>query len=236
MQTHAAILGDAHGDGKLGTVSAVSALHPTGEEYHAGMLKHRLVIIGLLAAVVFVLGLLLGMLVPRWGNDGRPKVYNTAAILTQVQGLSQLVTVKYVMQKVQILEDPPQNVLRQLLPDNTRVILIAHGIVKAGVDLGKLKAEDIVISGSKILLTLPRAQITDAYLDEKNTQVIERTTGFLRSFNKDLEQTTRQNAIDDIGRAARTSGILKDADERARQQLTHLFQQLGFEQVEFRSQ
>ena len=41
------------------------------------------------------------------------------------------------LEKVVILDDPPQNTLRQLLWDNTRVILVAHGIVKAGIDLGK---------------------------------------------------------------------------------------------------
>jgi hypothetical protein len=49
-----------------------------------------------------------------------------------------------------------------------------------------------------------------------------------------LEQTARQNAIDDIRRAARLGGIAKDADQRAREQLKQLFQQLGFQQVEFR--
>jgi hypothetical protein len=70
-------------------------------------------------------------------------------------------------------------------------------------------------------------------LDDANTRVIEHNTGFLRSFNKDLEQTTRQNAIDDIRRAARSSGILKDAEEKAQAQLTNLGRQLGFEEVEF---
>jgi hypothetical protein len=162
-----------------------------------------------------------------------PKVYNTATILKQVQTLAQLVTVKYVMEKVEVLTDPPQNPFRAALPDDTHVTLIAHGIVKAGVDLSQIKPADLRVSGKKIMLTLPLAQITDAYLDDKLTQIVERNTGFLRSFNKDLEQTARQNAIDDIRRSARSSGILKDAEERARAQLTHLCKQLGFEEVEF---
>jgi hypothetical protein len=55
-------------------------------------------------------------------------------------------------------------------------------------------------------------------------------------FDKDLEQAARQNAVADIRRAARTAGILKDADERAAAQLRSLFLQMGFEQVEFRPQ
>jgi hypothetical protein len=198
------------------------------------MFKSRLIAIALLLAVVFGLGLFLGHGLPRWvGFGSAPRVYNTATILTQVQTLSQLVTVKYVMEKVEVLEDPSQNPLRQLLPDNTRVILVAHGIVKAGVDLSQLKPGDVRVSGKKIVLALPPPQITDAYLDEKQTQVIEHTTGFLRSFNKDLEQTTRQNAIDDIRRAARSGGILKEAEDRAHAQVTRLLQELGFEEVEF---
>jgi Protein of unknown function (DUF4230) len=198
------------------------------------MFKHRLANFALLLAVVFVLGLVLGIGFPRWAKSrSTPKVYNTATILKQVQGLSELVTVKYVMERIEVLTDPPQNPLRAALPDDTHVTLIAHGIVKAGVDLARISPSDVRASGKKIVLTLPGAQITDAYLDDKLTQVVERNTGFLREFNKDLEQTARQNAIDDIRRSARTTGILKDAEERARAQLTHLCKQLGFAEVEF---
>lgn len=198
------------------------------------MLKQRLAIVGLLVALCFGLGLGLGLWLSRWAGTGSsPKIYNTATILQQVQTLSQLVTVKYVLEKVEVLEDPPQNLLRQFLPDNTRVILVAHGVVKAGVDLSRLGPGDVQVTGKRIVLALPRAQITDAYLDEKQTQVVEHTTGFLRTFNKDLEQTTRANALDDIRRAARNHGILKEADERAREQVKQLCQELGFEQVEF---
>ena len=199
------------------------------------MFKNRLTIIVLfLLALLFGVGLVLGLFLPRWGGfHSAPKVYNTATLLQQVQTLSQLVTVKYVLEKVEILDDPPQNAIRALLPDNTRVILLAHGIVKAGIDLSQLKAADLEISGRNVSIRLPPVQITDAYLDEKQTQVLERNTGILRDFNKDLEQTARLNAIGDITRAARAGGILKDADERARVQVSNLFKQLGFEKVEF---
>ena len=198
------------------------------------MSKKHLALLGLLLAAIFGVGLLFGVLVPRWLAGRFSRSYNTATLLVQVQSLSQLVTVKYVMEKVVILEDPPQNPVRRLLPDETRVILVAHGIVKAGVDLGLMKPGDLRLSGKTITVTLPPAQIVDAYLDEKQTQVVEHNTSFLRYFNKDLEHNARQDAIEDIRRAARTSGILKDADERARLELKNLFGQLGYE-VKFRS-
>jgi hypothetical protein len=130
------------------------------------------------------------------------------------------------MEKVVVLEDVKWY-------GESRVLLIAHGIAKAGVDLGRLKEGDIQTDGQKITIRLPQPQIIDCYLDEKQTRVVERSTGLLRTFDKDLEQTARQNAVADIRIAARTAGILKDADERARWQLMILFHQMGFQQVEF---
>src|SRR5215470_15492604 len=162
------------------------------------MLKQRLAIIVLVLAVIFTIGLVIGVLLPHLAGIGgaRSGPYNTSAIIQQVQTLSELVTVKYVMEKVVIEEDPPQNTIRRLLPDDTRVILVAHGIVKAGVDLGKMKPEDVRLSGKQITLALPKAQITDAYLDEMQTKVVEHNTSLFRDFNKDLEQTARLNAVE----------------------------------------
>jgi len=203
-------------------------------------MKRRLILVVLLLVVIFVLGIGLGLFFRKLSGIGStPTVYNTATVLRQVQTLSQLVTVKYVMEKVVILEIPPGSTLGKMFAGESRVLLLAHGIVKGGIDLGRLEPRDLEISGKKVIIRLPPAQITDAYLDEKQTRVIERKTGGLWPFdnkdfdNKDLEQTARRQAVDDIGRAARNSGILTDADERARAQLTNLFLQLGFEQVEF---
>ena len=198
------------------------------------MFRSRLVGAVFVLAIVFALGLGAGLVVLRWTGAGHaPKVYNSATIIRQVQTLSELVTVKYVLERVVVLEAPPESVLGQMFAGENRVLMLAHGVVKAGVDLGKLEPGDIEISEKKVFLKLPPPQITDAYLDDKESRVIERTTGRFRTFDKDLEQTVRQNAVDDLRRAARFSGILRDADDRARKQLKNLFDRLGLE-LEFR--
>jgi hypothetical protein len=68
------------------------------------------------------------------------------------------------------------------------------------------------------------------------TLIWTRSKGFLRDFDKDLEQTARQNAVDDIRLAARQNGILSDASERAQLELALFLHQAGFEQVEFSSE
>jgi hypothetical protein len=190
------------------------------------MLNTRLVIVGLelaIAAGVVLFGALLWIRQPL--SRTPPKIQNTATILKQVQTLSELVTVKYVLEKIVILEDVKWY-------GENRVLLVAHGIVKAGVDLQELGPNDVRVEEKKAFIKLPPARITDVYLDDQKTRVVDRATGLLRAFDKDLEQNARRQAVDDLARSARFNGIQSDAEERARLQLTNLFRQFGLE-VEF---
>lgn len=171
-------------------------------------------------------GVWLGLFLTRFLKGTGPTFRNTATILQQVQTISELVTVKYVMEKVVVLEDVKWY-------GENRVLLVAHGVAKAGVDLSQLKEGDIQTNGDRITIRLPQPQIIDCYLDEKHTSVIERSTGLLRTFDKDLEQTARRQAVADMRTSARVNGILKDADDRVRWQLIFLFHQMGFQQVDF---
>ncbi len=178
-----------------------------------------------LVVAIFIGGLWLGF-TGRWLKGSGPHEENTATVVEQIQTLSDLVTVKYVVEKVEVLEDAKWY-------GENRVLLLAHGIVKAGIDLKRLQPGDVTVSGKKIIVRLPVPQITDAYLDDNQSRVIDHTTGLLREFDKDLEQTARADAVSDIQRAARNNGILNDADERARLELAMFLHQAGFEEVEF---
>ena len=193
------------------------------------MLKTRLV------NAVFGLAILLGLVVMFWfvlpqlaRLRSAPRIANTPNILLQVQNLSQLITVKYVMEKVIVYED------KQWFGDS-RVLMIAHANVLAGIDLKEIKPGDIEVTGKTIKLKLPKAKAPMAYtaIDDARTKVVERTTGMLRTFDKDMEQNARKQAVLDINLAAVDAGILKDADDRAKSQLSNLFQSMGFEKVEF---
>jgi len=189
-----------------------------------------------LVVVACVIGLAMAMtialLITR--RAARPQFASTPTIVLQIQSLSELVTVKYVLEKVVAYDDPKY--FADLIPlGDNKVILLAHGVVKAGVNLSKLTNDDVTISEGKITLTIPNATLTDAYLDEKHTQILDRRTGLLRSFDKDLEKTARQYALAEIQRAARQGGIEREANERAREQLTGLLRTLGYKEVEIRT-
>jgi hypothetical protein len=151
---------------------------------------------------------------------------NTETVVEQIQTLSDLVTVKYVVEKVVILDD-------QKWYGENRVLLLAHGVVKAGIDLKRLQSGDVKVSGKTIYVHLPPPQLTDAYLDDTKSKVIDHTTGLLRDFDKDLEQTAREEAVLDIRRAAINNGILNDASERAQLELAVFLHQAGYDNVKF---
>src|SRR6185312_15920622 len=185
---------------------------------------HKRILVGL--ALVFMLWI--GWRVGRRSDvQGPRRMYDTPVLLEQVQTLSELVTVKYVVEKVEIWDDPPSG-WRQFVAGDNRILLLARGVVKAGVDFSKLKSEDVKVQGKTIWINLPPAHITDAYLDDKETKVIERTTGFLRTFDKDLEQNVRLTAVNDMRLSASRGGIVKDANDRARVQLASFFRLMGF--------
>lgn len=198
------------------------------------MAKARRATVLITVVALFFIGIYCGSKLPRlFGSRGATRTYDTPVLLQQVQTLSELVTVKYVVEKVEVWDDPPSGLLTQFVAGDNRILILARGVVKAGVDLGKLKPEDLRIQGKTIWINLPTAHVTDAYLDDKETKVIERTTGFLRSFDKDLEQNVRRTAVEDMRQSASRGGILRDANDRARTQLASFFTLMGFEKVEF---
>jgi Protein of unknown function (DUF4230) len=193
----------------------------------------RIFSITVIAAILLGIGAWVGFKLTSRRDHSQPHEESTSTVIRQVQSLADLVTVKYVVEKVVILDAPPESTLGQFVQGDNRVLLLAHGVVKAGIDLKHFSPADISISGKSIRIQLPPAQITDAYLDDNLTKVIDWKQGFLRSFDKDLEQTARQMAVEDIRRAARTDGILNEATQRAQWQLAVFFQNAGFERVEF---
>lgn len=181
-------------------------------------------------AMVFVLavfagGIWLGVRFVARPASG-PHEEQTDAVVEQIQTLSDLVTVKYVVEKVVILDDAKWY-------GENRVLLLAHGVVKAGIDLKRLKPGDVTVSGKSISIRLPKPELTDAYLDDRRSSIIDHTTGLLRTFDKDLEQTAREEAVMDVRSAAVQNGILDDATQRAELELALFLHEAGYQQVVF---
>ena len=187
-------------------------------------LTNRLLIGFVVLAATFGTGVWLGFGAPGLMRPLRP---DTPVILKEVQALSELATVKYVMEKVVTHEI-------EKVFGRDKILLVAHGVVKAGIDFGTMVPDDLRISGKDISIHLPRSQVTDSYLDEKQTFVYDRGTGLFVRPENNLESEARRMALTAMLTAAHGAGIHREADERARALVTGLCRQLGYERVEFR--
>jgi hypothetical protein len=150
-------------------------------------------------------------------------------IVRQVRTLSRLETIEYSLEKV-ITAESGQGPFGFLIGD--RLLLVAHGSVIAGVDLGKLTPDDVQVNDlGQITLTLPPAEVFTATLDNHQTYVYSRGTGLLTKGNVQLETAARKAAEDEIRRSAIEDGILTQADRNAQAFLQTFLGSLGFNQV-----
>jgi hypothetical protein len=157
--------------------------------------------------------------------DGRQ-----AAVIVQIQSLARLETMTYRVEKV-IEAEKSGNMLQDVFFGD-RILLIANGEVIAGVDLGKLREDDVVVSeDDAVTVTLPRSEIFVATLDNEQTRVYDRDQGLLSRGDSQLETRARQAAEAAILQAACDQQILERAAGEARVQIAALLGLLDFSDV-----
>nr|BAL58281.1 hypothetical conserved protein [uncultured Chloroflexota bacterium] len=150
--------------------------------------------------------------------------------INQVQALARLETIRYSVEKV-VTAEQNQGTLGFLLGD--RLIFVAHGIVIAGVDMGKIMPEDMWLENGVLYVRLPATEVFVATLDNEKSYVYDRETGLLSKGVKDLETLARQRAEQEILRAALEDGILEQARQNAEAYLLRFFNSLGYKSVVF---
>lgn len=151
-------------------------------------------------------------------------------IVRQIQQLQRLETVSYTMDK--IISGERNNPYFPQPLAGERLLLIVHGEVIAGVNLASLDPTGVRISRRDIAVRLPKAEIFTTRLDNSKTRVYSRDTGIFSIPDPNLETQVRQEAERQLRDAALKDGILKTADENARQTITTLLKGLGFAQVD----
>jgi hypothetical protein len=151
-------------------------------------------------------------------------------IITQVQALNRLETIQYSVEKV-IKAEENQGALRLLIGD--RLLFVAHGYVIAGIDMSKIKPEDMWLENGILNVRLPAAEILVSTLDNTKSYVYDRQTGILKNADPNLETSARQIAEQQITQAALDDGILDQAGANAQTSLRWFFESLGYKQIKF---
>jgi len=157
-------------------------------------------------------------------------IADPVTIINQVQALARLETIRYTVEKV-ITAQTNQGVLGPLFGD--RLLFVAHGYVIAGIDMSKIKPEDLWLAGSVLNVRLPAADVLVAPVDNDKSYVYDRQTGLFSKGDPNLETLARQVAEQEITKAALEDGILAQAGANAQTYLLWFFETLGYKQINF---
>jgi hypothetical protein len=168
-------------------------------------------------AVAFLFGLLFlltGVFIgARFRAGFGSAISDSAAVVTQVKQLNQLVTVRYSIQRIVGITEPKDPFGAE------SILLMVQGEALAGVDLASMTPRDIIYSGVRsVTVMLPRAKLFNTFLDENQTKVWDRHITWWTPwvpYDPDLEHRARLSAVNDVRDAALAMGILDQAHKNA---------------------
>lgn len=192
--------------------------------YNMRMKKY---LIGLVAILILITIGVIYFIYQR--SESRVNV-SRAAVIKELRELNRLETASFTIEKIVDAQTATTGRIQEFLFGD-RLLLIAHGEVIAGIDLSKLQESDMQIYDKTIGITLPAPEILIVSIDNSKTSVYDRQTGILSKGDKSLESEARTEAEQSIRVAACEGGILDEAGENARKQLTTLFRALAFENI-----
>ncbi|MGF1524346.1 MAG: DUF4230 domain-containing protein [Leptolyngbyaceae cyanobacterium] len=157
-------------------------------------------------------------------------------VVQQVQGASELTTAVFTMEAV--VPTSSTRTVASYEVGKTTLIYIAHGEVRAGVDLSAIGPSDVRISDTTLQVTLPEPTIVDSKIDVNESEVYDYNRGFLGlgpDRAPELQDKAQEAALDRVIVAACQQGILQQASDRAELVVGQLLQNTGFERVEVNS-
>jgi hypothetical protein len=145
--------------------------------------------------------------------------------INEIRSLARLETIQYSIEKV-VRCEVGQGAFDFAFGD--KVLFVGHGVVIAGVDMEKLRPEDMRFQNGVLTVNLPPAEILIFALDNQKSYVYDRQTGILVRPNAELETICRQSAEQEILNGALEDGILEQAQTNAEAYLFKFFSALGF--------
>ncbi len=168
------------------------------------------------------------------GQSSIIKVKSTATVVRDLQDLARLESLSMHVEKVVDVSDH-QKVLFGTLPTEDQVLFVAAGEAVLGVDLSKLRPEDVSYDVHTRVATvrLPPIETFHARLDEHNSYVHSRKTGMLATRNETLESEARKQAISAFERAAGEPAMRERAKNQAERSLKALAHSFGVQSIAF---
>ncbi|AFY40213.1 hypothetical protein Lepto7376_4084 [[Leptolyngbya] sp. PCC 7376] len=197
-------------------------------------------------AIVLILSLMnIGQFSLRWlqGIDDwfkveeqEPEVESPTLIVQKIRGVSELTTTVFAMETV--VPASQTNQIGNLVIGESRLLYVAYGEVRAGIDLSQLSAEAIQNEGDRLVVTLPEPEILDKKIDVERSRIYDYDRGFLNlgpDKIPELLEFAQRETLNNIVLNACENGILRQANDQAEVALSRLLGDTGFGSVEIQT-
>jgi hypothetical protein len=152
--------------------------------------------------------------------------------INQIQALARLETIQYSVSQV-VTSEVNQGALAFL--NGTKIILVTHGTVIAGIDMQKLQPGDMHFENGVLTVKLPPTEVFITSIDESKTEIYDVQSGIFSKPDPSLVTDALVAAKDKIYQAAIDDGILDVAQQNAVAYLTKFFSALGYPNTIFQS-
>ena len=166
-----------------------------------------------------------------------PKIENSSTIVQQIRNIQELATTVQTMET--IVPVSADRKLGDIPVATTRLLYVARGEIKAGVDLNELTNADIKVSNNSIEIGLPPAKILDSKIDVNRSRVYDYDRGFLNlgpDVAPQLQTLAQRRTLVEMVNTACNEGILEEANDKAKQTIGQLLVNTGYKvKVETRS-
>jgi hypothetical protein len=153
-------------------------------------------------------------------------------VVSKIKSTAKLATTETIIDKV-VVGQKKKTVFGLVKLGNAEFVAYSHATVKTGIDLTRLKHNDIKINGNVIELNLPPVEVID-FSYPFNSYVIDTVLSDNDLFNKidviDQEYYFRQAELD-IRKQLKYMGIVEQTQENTRKLLTGLLTNLGYKEI-----
>ena len=185
----------------------------------------RKIIVKITPAAVLLVVILIAALFFLHGNSRRKHaltIDDTPVIVTKIRSLGELTTACYYDEIV--LTGTKQNLL-----SDDRLVIIAKGTVRAGIDLMEMTDDHLRFSGDTVFVRLPAPQYLGIIVNPSDFEVFAETGKWTHEQVTSLQNTARQRLL----MGADHYGLKSKAYEGAMEAVTDLLVASGYTYIRF---
>jgi hypothetical protein len=162
-----------------------------------------------------------------------PQIDGATSVVDKIRGIQELATTVYTVET--IVPTSADRKLGEITLATTKLLYIARGEVRAGIDLSLLTDRDISINRNILKIDLPAPQILDSKIDVDRSRVYNYDRGFLGlgpDVAPQLQTLAQRQTLAEIVTTACNDGVLNTANERAKNAISQLLATSNFDRVQ----